>query len=136
MIARRFLAVRASLKLSQKQFADGLGISLRAEQNYERGDRKVPAEVFLGLARRYGIDPLWAMEGPGEIPKRLNTKELDTRLLAKAHQLIRTAIRNSGKKVSEQQSAEWVAAVYRFYLDSDEAEGAQALVGTLIRSVK
>lgn len=130
--ARRFLATRLSLGLSQQAFADGLGISLRAEQNYERGARRLPAEVLLNLSRAHQIDPLWVLDGPGDVPRKLTASGVDLRLLTRATRLVRTAVLGAGKDVSEDQFAEWVAAVYRFYSENDSGTGAEALVKTLI----
>ncbi|WP_370656159.1 helix-turn-helix domain-containing protein [Paracoccus wurundjeri] len=50
--------------LSQQALANALGISLCGEQSYERGIRKLPADVRIELAKLYNIDPLWVMGGP------------------------------------------------------------------------
>jgi len=132
-VARRFLAVRIGLGLSQQAFADALGISLRGEQNYERGIRRLPAEVLLTLAKVYGIDPLWVLDGPGEQPRRLDyTGGLDQKRLARAMQVVMAAVEDSGKTISGDQIADWVAAVYRFYTENASGTGAEALVKTLI----
>lgn len=130
--ARRFLALRLSLGLSQQAFADGLGISLRAEQNYERGARRLPAELLLNLSRVHQIDPLWVLDGPGDAPRKLATSGVDMALLTRATRLVKAAVLGAGKDVSEDQFAEWVAAVYRFYSENDSGTGAEALVKTLI----
>lgn len=130
--AQRFLAVRLALGLSQQAFALGLGISLRAEQNYERGARKLPAEVLLNLSRLHQIDPLWVLDGPGHVPRKLAASGVDMTLLTRATRLVKAAVVGAGKDVSEDQFAEWVTAVYRFYSENDTGAGAEALVKTLI----
>lgn len=131
--ARRFLAVRVGLGLSQQAFADALGISLRGEQNYERGQRRLPADVLLKLAKVYQIDPLWVLDGPDDQPRRLgHSGHLDQDRLEKATQLVMTAVQDSGKQVSHDQIADWVGAVYRFYSENASGTGAEALVKTLI----
>ncbi len=108
-------------------------ISLRGEQNYERGIRRLPAEVLLTLAKVYGIDPLWVLDGPGEQPRRLDyTGGLDQKRLARAMQVVMAAVEDSGKTISGDQIADWVAAVYRFYTENASGTGAEALVKTLI----
>jgi len=132
-IARRFLAVRIGVGLSQQAFADALGISLRGEQNYERGIRRLPAEVVLSLAKVFGIDPLWVLDGPEDQPRRLDYNGgLDQDLLARAMKVVMAAVKDSGKKISGDQIADWVAAVYRFYSENTSGTGAEALVKTLI----
>ncbi|HQR96714.1 MAG TPA: helix-turn-helix transcriptional regulator, partial [Thiotrichales bacterium] len=72
LIADRLLLIRTNLGLSQKEFADRLGISLRAEQNYERGDRAIPSDVLLSLAKNFDIDPMWILDGPETNPRPLS----------------------------------------------------------------
>lgn len=132
--ARRFLAVRLSLGLSQQAFADGLGISLRAEQNYERGARKLPADVLLNLSRVHQIDPLWVLDGPGDVPRVLADSGVNEEQLIRATKLVRTAVADTGKEVGEDQFAQWVAAVYRFYTENTSGTGAEALVRSMIRA--
>ena len=135
-MARRLVAVRQLLGLSQKDFAESIGISLRAAQNYEQGERKAPAEVLLRLARVHGVDPLWVLEGPEETPRKLNTTRIDKDLISKAQLIVTKAVNESGKRVTEEQFAEWVAATYQLLLDSGEARGAQVFINSLIRTFK
>lgn len=131
-IAARFLAVRVGLGISQQAFADALGISLRGEQNYERGDRRLSAEVLLSMAKVYGIDPLWVLEGPEPQPRRLaRAQGLDDNW-ARALRVVMAAVMESGKKISGDQVYEWVLAVYRFYTENASGKGGDALVKSLI----
>lgn len=130
--ARRFLALRLALKMSQQAFAESLGISLRAEQNYERGARRLPAEVLLNVAKVHQIDPLWLLDGPGDVPRSLAVEGLNAERLAKAMRLVQAAVSGAGKAVSEEQVAHWISAVYRFYSENASGAGAESLVNTLI----
>ena len=67
-IGGRLAAARERTKLSQNDFAERLGISPRAYQNYERGEREVPATVLRLLYETFGVDPLWVLIGPGIDP--------------------------------------------------------------------
>lgn len=55
--------MRAQRRLSQKKFAEKLGVSLRAYQNYERGEREVPAALIRALFEAFQIDPVWLLTG-------------------------------------------------------------------------
>jgi transcriptional regulator with XRE-family HTH domain len=135
-VARRLIAVRQSLALSQRDFADSLGISLRAAQNYEQGERKAPADVLLRLARMHGIDPLWVLEGPEKEPRKLTASRIDKNLISKAQQIVSKAVTESGKRVTAERFAEWVAATYQLLAESGEAHAASTFVATMIRTVK
>jgi hypothetical protein len=56
--AHEFVAIRKSLKKTQKQMAELLGVSIKAVHSYEQGWRKVPAHVerqtFFLLSRSRG----------------------------------------------------------------------------------
>lgn len=68
-IGERLATLRHRVRLSQVDFADRLGISPRAYQNYERGEREVPAVVLKLLFAVFGVDPLWVLTGPGDDPR-------------------------------------------------------------------
>lgn len=68
-IGERLAALRNRVRLSQVDFAERLGISPRAYQNYERGEREVPAVVLKLLYEVFGVDPLWVLTGPGNDPR-------------------------------------------------------------------
>lgn len=132
IVARRFLAVRLEQQLSQQAFADALGISLRGEQNYERGVRKLPADVLLELARQFQVDPLWIVDGPEERPRYLAAIGLDQQTLARAIRIVQRAFAEAKKPIDDQEFPAMVAAVYQFYLDNASGAGADRLVNNLI----
>lgn len=136
-MAQRFLSVRIEEGLSQQAFADSLGISLRAEQNYERGVRRLPAEVLLALARTYRIDPLWVLDGPDEHARTLApTGGLDHELLLRAIKVVKTAAAANDGRLDDEEFATWIGAVYRFYLENPSASGAEILVRTLVGGMR
>lgn len=64
-VGYRLLGFRENLKLSQRQMADSVGVSLSAYQNYERGDRSITKEVICALMGKYELDPAWLLSGAG-----------------------------------------------------------------------
>lgn len=122
LAGRRFLAVRQALGLTQQQFGESLGVALRTEQNYERGARKIPADVLLRLAREHGIDPLWVLEGPGLTPRKLSTISIDVDVLKKAQAMVSEALDESGKTVGPEIYRELVAETYKRLAQASEAE--------------
>ena len=64
----RLAQIRLRIDLSQAEFADSLGLSLRAYANYERGEREAPLAVVRALYDVYNIDPVWLMGGYGKEP--------------------------------------------------------------------
>ena len=73
-VGERLGALRAAHGLNQTQMADALDVVLRAYQNYERGEREIPSTLILRLVNRFDADPVWVLEGPGLIPKRLSMR--------------------------------------------------------------
>lgn len=59
----RLLLVRMWVYQSQFEFADTLGLAPRAYANYERGEREMPAAVFLRLYELFRVDPVWLLTG-------------------------------------------------------------------------
>ena len=74
--------VRAYVGLSQTVMAQRVGLSLRAYQNYERGEREIPVALVQALYAEFKIDPVWLLTGKG--PMILETERaqhLDQALL-------------------------------------------------------
>lgn len=106
---------------------------MRSEQNYERGDRKIPGDVLLQLAQVYGIDPLWALEGPGLLPRKLSPQGIDVRILKKALMVLDNAIEKSGKAFDIETRCELAAEAYRQYMLEDSSEDESSLLATFLR---
>lgn len=68
-VGARLRDLRVKSDLSQRQFADFLGISLRAYQNYERGERRVSADIARKLSEKSGVNPDWLLSGTGQMYK-------------------------------------------------------------------
>lgn len=62
-IAGRLLKIRKINRLNQKEFAQMLEISLRAYQNYERGENEISAGCILALRSNFGINANWLLTG-------------------------------------------------------------------------
>ena len=62
MISERLKSERENLGFSQQALADLLGISLRSQQNYEKGDRN-PDSAYLAAIAAAGADVLYILTG-------------------------------------------------------------------------
>lgn len=84
MISERIKTEREALGLSQQALAERLGISLRSQQNYEKGDRSPDSEYLAAMAAA-GADVLFILTGeptpviptpdPGELLLVTNYRE-------------------------------------------------------------
>lgn len=64
-ISDRLIEGRKALGLSQQALADRVGIALRSQQNYEKGDRSPDANYLAALAAA-GVDVLYLLTGVPE----------------------------------------------------------------------
>lgn len=64
-IGDRIKAIRESMGLSQREFADQAGLSTRAIQNYELGS-SIPGGKILGKIAELGFNVNWVLTGKGE----------------------------------------------------------------------
>ena len=64
----RLARVRDLAGLNQTQFAESLGLSMRAYANYERGEREAPLAVLRAVYEVYQVDPVWLIGGYEEQP--------------------------------------------------------------------
>ncbi len=62
-MGRRLLALRIELGLTQKEFAEALGASLRTYHHYEKGQNQCPAESLAILCETFGVDLNWFVSG-------------------------------------------------------------------------
>ena len=62
-IGARLKKTRLSGQLSQEAFATALNVALRAYQNYERGEREIPATLIVALHLHFHVDPIWLLTG-------------------------------------------------------------------------
>ena len=75
--------IRERFPLSQTEMAERVGISLRAYQNYERGEREIPVALVRAFYTEFRVDPVWLLTGSGsmiiseEQGARLDQKLLD-----------------------------------------------------------
>lgn len=74
--------VRTHFALSQTEMSKRVGISLRAYQNYERGEREIPVGLVRALFEEFKVDPVWLLTGLGSMIQPENQgKHLDQALL-------------------------------------------------------
>lgn len=96
-----------------------LGISLRAYQNYERGEREVTKELICALLNVFGVDPVWFLTGEGEI-HRCNmvvaTNTIDVDLLKDVVAGLEMALRSEKKVLEPHKKAEVISLLYDMYL--------------------
>ena len=87
IIGERIKAVRKSFKISQRQFAERIGIAQNTIASYETGLREPSNQVVLAICREFGADEAWLRTGEGEMlaPKTRAEAlgELSYRLTAK-----------------------------------------------------
>ena len=80
-ISSRLIESRKTLGLSQQALADRVGIALRSQQNYEKGDRSPDADYLSALAAA-GADILYILTGQREGPAPVALTEDERALLA------------------------------------------------------
>lgn len=91
-IGSRLNEVRADEGLSQAEFAQRLGISLRAFQSYERAERELPFSVAVQLFREFGINPLWLALGPELAARKALSADDSARLCSDLYETWQKAV--------------------------------------------
>jgi len=66
-IGQRIKELRKMLRLSQKEFAEKIGKSLRAVQNWEYGQRTPDESTLKLIAREFNVNEEWLKTGEGEM---------------------------------------------------------------------
>ena len=102
----RLKEVRKSTGLSQRKFADALGVSLSNIESYEMG-RRSPSDAFIQLiCTRYGVNETWLRSGDGEMHAPV-TREQEiaeiTASLIRENNEVRLALQKLFTDMSEEQ---------------------------------
>ncbi len=120
-IGRRLAGVRERTRLSQNEFAERIGLSPRAYQNYERGEREIPAITLKTLYDVFGIDPLWVLTGPGWSPPDKtpspNLDVLESVVIAVEKNLLKTH-----RKLAPAKKARLIKVLYLHFRGKDRVD--------------
>lgn len=73
LIHQRFKELRKYLKMTQTEFGEQLGKTMRTIQEYERANRAITDGVLLNLQEKFNVNIDWMRTGQGEM--FLNKKE-------------------------------------------------------------
>ena len=114
MISERLKSERENLGFSQQALADLLGISLRSQQNYEKGDRN-PDSAYLAAIAAAGADVLYILTGQRSQPvppaQELPRQEQEwLALYRNSSEEVRAALKAAGNELTKPAKARGKAA--------------------------
>ena len=122
-IGERLASLRDRLRLSQTDFAERLGISARAYQNYERGEREVPAAVITLLYEVFRVDPLWLLIGPGLDPRGVDgPASLD--LIEEIVVAVESRLQRARKQLPPAKKGRVIRLLYQHFRDKPQFDPA------------
>ena len=105
--------VRAHFALSQTAMAQRVGISLRAYQNYERGEREVPVALVHALYEQFRVDPVWLLTGAGSMMLAEDQrKRLDQTLLDRVVEAVEKFEAGLKKPLSVEHKSRLIGLLY------------------------
>lgn len=112
-LGRRLANIRSGQSLSQVTMAKRLGISPRAYQNYERGEREIPASLLVALHHEFGVEPLWLLEG-AEVSMERAELELGSEAsrVAGAVRAVEAWLQTNDKYMHPAEKADFIGLVY------------------------
>lgn len=112
-IGYRLAELRSSRSMSQKDMAGQLGVSLRAYQSYERGEREIPASLLASLFDALQVEPLWMLKGPAASMSREGAgMTADMALVASSVQVVEAWLAKRQKQMERKAKAEFIGLVY------------------------
>lgn len=116
------MAIRLASGLTQADFAEKLGLSLRAYANYERGEREMPTALFRLLSEIFRIDPLWQLIGPGEEPVLIGSRVLDLDLLESVIRLVEEWLTKHHRTLNPEKKARVIRLGYEHCVAKGEMD--------------
>lgn len=63
----RLKLLRKTLKISQEEFGNRLGITGGGISKLEKGDRNITEQMVKSICREFGVDYMWLTTGEGEM---------------------------------------------------------------------
>jgi transcriptional regulator with XRE-family HTH domain len=120
-IGRRLAVVRETSGLAQNAFAERLGVSPRAYQNWERGEREIPAAVLRALYEQFDIDPLWVLTGPGDQPIQRDVRP-NPGLVGDVVLAVELWLQRRHRTLTLKKKAHLVALLYKQFLNVGEVQ--------------
>lgn len=124
MLGQRLTKVRLASGLTQAEFADKLGLSLRAYANYERGEREMPTALFRSLTETFRIDPLWLLTGPSENPAQIGGRVLDLDLLESVIRLVEDWLTKHRRTLKPDKKSRVIRLAYEHCVAKGEVDAA------------
>lgn len=122
LLGQRLMTIRLASGLTQAEFAEKLGLSLRAYANYERGEREMPTALFRLLSEIFHIDPLWQLTGPGEEPVLIGSRVLDLDLLESVIRLVEGWLTKHHRTLSPEKKARVIRLGYEHCVAKGEMD--------------
>ncbi len=109
----RVAIVRSHFGLSQTVMAERVGLSLRAYQNYERGEREIPVVLVQALYQAFQIDPVWLLTGEGSMIVAAEARKcLDQPLLDRVVAAVEQFESGLKKRLSVQHKSRLIGLLY------------------------
>jgi transcriptional regulator with XRE-family HTH domain len=113
-IGARLFQFRQSVGLTQTAMAEAIGVSARTYQNYERGEREISAIVIRALYRKFGVDPVWVLDGDDTPPRRYSA-QMDANLLTIVLEEVESRLEASKKKLRPAKKAKLIMLIYQHF---------------------
>ncbi len=66
-IGARILEIRQAKAMSQKEFAERLGVSKSAVASYEKGQQTPGSSVLASICEHFKVEPRWLLLGKGDM---------------------------------------------------------------------
>ena len=84
LIHERFKELRKYLKMTQTEFGEQLGKTMRTIQEYERANRAITDGVLLNLQEKFNVNIDWMRTGEGSMFLSDNEKKADSGVVSTA----------------------------------------------------
>ena len=104
-LADRFRALRSKVNLSQKDFAQSIGVSQSVIAEIERGSREPSRSVLVAIAEKYQVSLDWLLLGVGSSDSVQRKENPEVEALKKEIALLEDKIREleaENKKISQE----------------------------------
>jgi transcriptional regulator with XRE-family HTH domain len=106
------------------EFAERLGLSPRAYQNYERGERELPSAVLRALLFEFGVDPVWVLVGSGT-EHRDGPAASNPDILEAVVRAVETHLQRRRKSLAPEKKARLIKVLYMQFREQSKVNDSQ-----------
>lgn len=120
-IYQRFKELRKYLKMTQTEFGEQLGKTMRAIQNYEAGERSLNNDIIMMLNEKFNVNIHWLYTGTGNMFNNVQNISFNGELIELVVETVEEIFISNQLSLNPNKKAKLIRLLYE-YMDKQVIE--------------